>query len=299
MYDACPGTHAIFGFGSGFISKYALRLLSGELGVGYKNALLESLCVLPGTNGFIHCHCKDPFSLQCRSRRAVIRAMCSNHTLYKLLRVPYFFCCTRFVVFRFHKMLYIKLRSRYVDEAKALLSEMDIKYQHHSLRHSLMNLLEVECADYVMTIVTTLLHQKINLNPMDPGGYHFGTWEGWKEEAAEMFEGRFCKVRFIDIQGGTYQERYLVGMARSRYAILEPETTVRVMELPPPQRLDDGRWRCFFAPGYCQCTVRCDCPDSYAYADLNPYFVERYARDMTRAPHALKVYVQFYSALML
>lgn len=290
MDFSCKTAHVIAHFDSGFISKNLLHDFFGNQYIGFARALCFELCDLPGENGLLHCHCSDPFSLTCQSRAVVLNYLCSKRLNFKNLRTPYFFCCSRFVIFRVNDTCFVKCRWKYCRIAMDVLSEMNICYKYYLLGSSMFSLLEFNSEAHVSSIITTLLHQRINLDPSDPSGYHIGTWEGWKECKPNLYEGRYCRLRFIDFKGLTAQERFLRNKFKS-------QKTIRTFSFPPPTRLSDGKWRCYYRYNYCSCCRSCTCDTSYQYIDLEFRSIFKYTVDLMRTPHDLKEYCQFYASV--
>lgn len=292
MNSSCRNAHVIAHFGSGFVSKELIKRTLGNELIGVFRALCLHLCEVPGINGHFHCHCDDHMSLSCQSTAAILKRLCAERFRPSKERTPYFWCCTRFVLFRINNTCYIKCRWRHCQVAMEVLRDFGFEYKYYLLAANMFSLLEFSCESHLTSVVMTVLHQRINLDDDNPSGYHFGTWEGWKDGVVDTSEGRYCSLRFIDVHGTSVQERSIRKKGNySKY--------IQRCRMPPPRHLDNGKWRCFYRFTYCDCNRKCYCEQSYDYIDLSNRTIERYASDMLRVPHDLKVYCQFYASVML
>lgn len=118
--------HWICYFDGGFASKRMLADMLSSVGNGYKNAVILPLCHLPGINGSLHCHCGNASSLQCLARAAVLRQLfrCVSNDLQ--MHVPYFYCCSRFVVYRIMNYVFIKCLFGELNAVCAALDEVGV-----------------------------------------------------------------------------------------------------------------------------------------------------------------------------
>ncbi|QOJ53956.1 E4.3 protein [Barthadenovirus mellis] len=246
--------------------------------------------------------------------------------------VPYMYCCTRFTHTVTHcgARLLCTLECKYFDLTR--ITSVVTEWCDGSVYTARFGwpwsrsivVFEAELPETIDHVIR-MVHGEVNMGRRDLSrtvkGYHLGSGLVTPRD-----QGALCWILF-PIHGSDQRESELMAASRRRasgeetdsdstavrgfasglresYGVESPATSSEVsageatpLTPPPPKRMEDGRWRCFWHPALCDCgnADGCTCrPSGWQYIDLSPFSITRYLTNKSWKPAGVTSYVHRY-----
>lgn len=202
----CHGSkHYLFRCNVEFVPLYVLESLWLPV---LKRLLSPGLCHLPITKFEFHCHCADPSSLQCLTRKQLLMDFTSGLHLHLPRIPPWTNCCSQLAYYCVATHHIITTWLFNAGQFVKCAVDLDVNFIPFYVENVMF--ICFECDNHTLSMLIKLLHDRINLP--EGKGYHFGNYNVklWKGlETATLNSGYTCTLRFIHVGGQDYQERYL------------------------------------------------------------------------------------------
>lgn len=214
---SCNGkSHTLFSVNVQFVTKDMLcTVLANIKEVPILKLINRHLCVLPGKDFRLHCHCPYRHRLSCISLRVILEEVLRNLCPILSVPLPWTCCCSRVAHYVFCGFGVISVW--HFDErlAEECLTELELSFKR--IRTGNKILFQYQCATYVTKILLSLLHSRLNLP--HGLGYHVGEYDYrfWKSvNNCQLLSGHSCLTRFVVVNNREYQERFV----KSRVSLL-------------------------------------------------------------------------------
>lgn len=304
--------------------QYAYATLGCKSKVMVAN-LLRDLCAVPGKLGWMHCHCKERDSLQCKSRMHVILQSVTYCKKTKFLQiqiprvVPFTYCCTRFkysvMLLGDEKYCVIESKKSASDEIASIVSSfVDGDVLHATFRQPWLSSMVIFRIAICERSIIWKLHGEINMKMSDMServcGFHLadGTSHNKVSTLSHRDAGKFCSVLF-PLHSGNRQEREMVRQSRQRAVggndpimnrfktglreSYTPRCQSDADDRPKPEFIEStGKWRCYWSRKHCSCSKACACVVQWNHVDLTTTSIRRYLSGEIVKPQSLSGYIQ-------
>lgn len=273
--------------GSDFVSLDMLRRWLKDFPRYLLWTITADLCTLPCQRGILHCHCTEKISLKCIARLTFLAQLIASQR--KVVSMPYVRCCSRFTARVYSDTLVLICAARYEVYACMILDNCGLTYAKFFC--SELSVIVLHISDYSSKYIVLAIHNKINLRE-PPRGFHLGTWEGWRDNDTKLYMGKFCELRFIEIENVEIQERAVKHIKESE------DSPHKCIQIPRPEKLPDGSIKCFYRLEWCLCDRRCNCKPKWKSIILNKDSVAQFIADDDKKPSILRDYVRKYLSEM-